>query len=1149
MFRNLLLGTILLAGIIAAPGTAQSLVPIDPATVTDGHVYLMENVGADLPDDSANSNNGNLLGSPQTVAGLNGEALQLNGSSDGAHLPDAATINTSTHQNKTVIAVFNCADVGKAEQQMVYEEGGSTRGLNIYVHEGLAWAGAWNRGDYTPNFLGTWLSAPIGSNEWHVVAAVVRGGGAGLEDDKFEMWLDGELVAKGPAGELRSRSDDNAIGNVQAQTRVDDELVLNAGYWFEGIIDEVWILNQALSESELAAIGFAKTIAQNPVPADEAVDIPRDDELAWDPGEFARTHDVYLGTTFDDVNAADRANPMDLLVSQGQTGTTFDPGRLEFGQTYYWRVDEVNAAPDNTIYTGDVWSFEVEPLAYPIPNVTATSTGVSDPDTGPENMVNDSGLNAAGEHSIEASDMWLTVPGGAPPALQFDFDQVYKLHEMRVWNYNVQFELMLGFGVKDVTIEYSENGADWNVLGDFELAQGTTMPNYTANTAIDFGGAAVRHVKLTVNSGWGPLGQFGLSEVRFMYIPVQAREAQPADGRTGVAVGTTLDWRAGREAEVHEVYLSSSGEAVADGTALADAVSDSAYTPTDLEFGTDYYWRIVEVNEAEAITAWASDIWMFRTEEFAFIEGFESYDDDENRIYDTWLDGWINETGSTVGYLEEPFAETTIVHSGSQSMPLQYDNSAAPFYSEAEYDLGGMNLNGNGADTLRLFVSGQAPAFLETADGSILMNAIGTDIWGTADEFRFAYRTLNGNGSLTARVDDRDASSDPWMKAGVMIRQGTDAGAINTYMAITGGNGNGATYQQRMDADTASVSQHTYDDGPFAPPYWVRVTREGDTLLGYTSPDGENWTQRGEVVTLAMTDPVLIGLALTSHNASQATSAEFSQVTFTGNVTGTWEVAEIGVAQPTGNEPTPLYVALEDSAGNVAVVSDPDAAVRSGWTEWLIPYSDLTAINLNTVQTMYIGLGDRDNPTAGGAGIIFVDDIGYGSPYTGPADITAAGDVVQGVPNDGDWPGAETPELSIDDDVNTKYLHFKGDFDPDAGPTGLQITPAAGATVVTGLTFTTANDVPGRDPIAFELYGSDESIDGPYTPIASGDIADFAGETEWPRFTQTATMITFENLMAYEHYQLLFTAIRGPVGGSVNSMQIAEIELIGVIAP
>ena len=165
--------------------------------------------------------------------------------------------------------------------------------------------------------------------------------------------------------------------------------------------------------------------------------------------------------------------------------------------------------------------------------------------------------------------------------------------------------------------------------------------------------------------------------------------------------------------------------------------------------------------------------------------------------------------------------------------------------------------------------------------------------------------------------------------------------------------------------------------------------------------------------------------------------------------------------------------------------------------------------------------------------------------FSAQADITAPGDTVRGVPNDGDWPGAEAPPLAIDDDTRTKYLHFKGDFNPDVGPTGFQVTTSGGDSIVTGLTFTTANDVPGRDPIAFELSGSNNSINGPYTLIARGNIVDFMQGTAWPRFTMNATPITFANKTAYVHYQLLFTAIRGPVGGSVNSMQIAEVELLG----
>ena len=199
-------------------------------------------------------------------------------------------------------------------------------------------------------------------------------------------------------------------------------------------------------------------------------------------------------------------------------------------------------------------------------------------------------------------------------------------------------------------------------------------------------------------------------------------------------------------------------------------------------------------------------------------------------------------------------------------------------------------------------------------------------------------------------------------------------------MCMTGGDGNGASWQGRPTENTASVN--TDSTTPVAPPYWVRIDRNGNNLTGFLSPDGQNWTQLGDPRTIAMGDPVLVGLALTSHNANQATSAVFSNVSFTGSVSGDWRIAEIGTAQPEGNDPDSVYVALEDASGKVAVVTHPDpiVAARSGWTEWVIPYSDLAGVNLSRVAIIYVGIGDRDNPTAGGAGTLFVDDIGYGRP-------------------------------------------------------------------------------------------------------------------------------------------------------------------------
>jgi len=353
--------------VLALAGDAGA--QLDPAAVTDGHVYLFDDVGGNLPDDSANSNAGNLIGSPQIVAGLKGNALQFNGTSDGVHLPDSAMIgNTGTHQNRTVIAMFNCADVSKSDKQVVFEEGGYTRGLTIYVHDGLAYGAGWNKGgDYSPEWSpGAFISAPIGSNEWHVVAIVLRDGGAGQEDDKFEMWMDGVLIGKGPGGELRGHSNDNGIGYAKENVVFHDGNGNADGHYFEGMVDEIWILNVALTAGELG--GFAGKVwpfAAGPIPADGEVFEATWANLAWKPGGLAVSSDVYFGTSFDDVNngaegtfAGNTASDFQIV---GFPGFPVAEG-LAPGTTYYWRVDAINDANSDSPWKGDVWSFTVPSL-------------------------------------------------------------------------------------------------------------------------------------------------------------------------------------------------------------------------------------------------------------------------------------------------------------------------------------------------------------------------------------------------------------------------------------------------------------------------------------------------------------------------------------------------------------------------------------------------------------------------------------------------------------------------------------------------------------------------------------------------------------------------------------------------------------------
>ncbi|MCP4453736.1 MAG: hypothetical protein GY809_19930 [Planctomycetes bacterium] len=447
-----------------------------------------------------------------------------------------------------------------------------------------------------------------------------------------------------------------------------------------------------------------KGAGEAPSPADTVTDVLRDVQLSWAPGEFAVKHDVYFGTVFDDVNDAHNANPMDVLVSPAQDANAFDPGRLVFGQTYYWRVDEVNGAPDNTVFKGDVWRFEVEPYSIPIPGSTlsVTASSSSNEMSTPEKTIDGSGLDPNGLHDMAAETMWFTAAVDLDPWIQFEFDDVKKLDSMIVWNSNGAAESAIGWGVKAVEIAYSVDGESWDVLADAnQFSRAPGLPTYDQYDTVDFGGAAAKFVRLNIQSNWGGiLMSYGLSEVQFAMIPVAARAPEPVSGSVGVLPTATIQWRAGREADQHTIYMSTDVNAVADGTApsATSATHSLDLTSLDLELGQTHYWRVDEVNEAEVPPVWAGPVWTLKTPATLVIDDFEGYSNGSpDRPFQTWLDGigysadeffpvayGGNGTGAAIGHdiwsLSSPhfdgtIMETSLVYSGSQSLPLYYTNT------------------------------------------------------------------------------------------------------------------------------------------------------------------------------------------------------------------------------------------------------------------------------------------------------------------------------------------------------------------------------------------------------------------------------------------------------------------------------------------
>jgi regulation of enolase protein 1 (concanavalin A-like superfamily) len=148
---------------------------------------------------------------------------------------------------------------------------------------------------------------------------------------------------------------------------------------------------------------------------------------------------------------------------------------------------------------------------------------------------------------------------------------------------------------------------------------------------------------------------------------------------------------------------------------------------------------------------------------------------------------------------------------------------------------------------------------LPAPDPFYTLQGSGEDIWGTADAFRFAYQPLTGDGRIVARVASL-TDTDSWAKAGVMIRESLDANARHALVAITPGNG--VAFQRR----TAPGGTSTHTAGAAVKdPYWVRLTRVGNTFTAHQSANGSTWTRVGSAVTLTMASNVYVGLALTSH--------------------------------------------------------------------------------------------------------------------------------------------------------------------------------------------------------------------------------------------------------------------------------------------
>jgi glucose/arabinose dehydrogenase len=318
---------------------------------------------------------------------------------------------------------------------------------------------------------------------------------------------------------------------------------------------------------------------------------------------------------------------------------------------------------------------------------------------------------------------------------------------------------------------------------------------------------------------------------------------------------------------------------------------------------------------------------------------------------------------------------------------------------------------------------------LEATDtsGTFFLDGSGADIFGTEDAFNYYYRLLSGDGTIIARVKSVE-NTDPFAKAGVMIRDDLTPGSMNAMVALTPSNG--VRFQRRLTPDGDSTT--TFLTG-LAAPYWVKLVRSGSTFSGYSSPDGAAWTLIGSD-TINMGSNVLIGLAVSSHNDGVLCTAALDNVSNPG--TGSW---------------------LDQDIGSVGV---PGTGSYTGLTD--DKFVDIVP-NLSTLTL-------ATNPT----GLQVTLD---GQPLTAPASVTSVVNMTRSLgtpsPQGGQtfvsWSdgGAQTHNISVPPANTTYTALFTGAPTPTFTPTATKtptptVTPTASKTPTPTPTF--ATPTPSRTP-------------------------------------------------------------------------------------
>jgi hypothetical protein len=455
-----------------------------------------------------------------------------------------------------------------------------------------------------------------------------------------ELYFNGEKAGEGGTPPVVDDIDDSIM--VGARTPGQE--------FFAGTIDEVALYNRILTldeiRADMKAVGEPWPYALGPTPPDGALHEDTWVNIAWSAGDFALSHDVYLGDNFDDVDLGAegtfQGNQDGTFFVVGFPGFAYPDGLVP-GTTYYWRIDEVNDAEPNSPWKGEIWSFSIPPKTAYFPNPADDAESV-DSDV----QLSWTGGFGAKLHTVYFGDNFDEVDnaaGGLPQGATTYSPGTLKMAETYYWRVD-EFDAIDTY-----------KGDVWSFT-----TEGAVAALNPANGAVD--------ITQTPVLTWAP----GLGASHEVYFGADAASLElKGSGNLGAESyepgllewDTTYYWR------VDEAN---------------NANTDSPWTGPLWSFTTADFLII---------------------DDFESYNDLDPDDPASNRIYFAWVDGYDNPAinGSVVGNANPPFTEQTIVRTGNQSMPFAYDNAVGK--SEATLTLtSNKDWTVNGVNTLSIWFRG-----------------------------------------------------------------------------------------------------------------------------------------------------------------------------------------------------------------------------------------------------------------------------------------------------------------------------------------------------------------------------------------------------------------------------------------------------------